>query len=141
MKICGCAPSISYSAVVPLLGWPTMKKSGNRVPARLPLARASAETIVTPQRYQVAPEVFAERHHLGLEAASQRDHELLVDGGRVGIEDALLRGPHKPLAQPLGSHALDRLLERHGRGTRSYGDRVQHLVHARCAHAHGRVCM
>ncbi len=31
MKICGCPRSISYSAVVPHLACPTMKKSGVRV--------------------------------------------------------------------------------------------------------------
>ena len=45
MKICGWRRSISYSAVVPPLGWPTMKKSGtlSRTAQRAPPARSPGE--------------------------------------------------------------------------------------------------
>src|SRR5436305_2896128 len=101
-----------------------MKKSGNRVAGSLASARVSAEIIVTPEADEVAAQVLAETHDLGLEAAPQRQHELLVHGLGIRIQQALLRGADQMMAQPPRRHALDRLLEREGGGTRPHRDRV-----------------
>ena len=47
-----------YSAVVPLLAWPTMKKSGTLCSEGSPLGYKSADTVITPQAHQVAVEAF-----------------------------------------------------------------------------------
>src|SRR6476660_4873393 len=117
-----------------------MKKSGNRVAGWLAPARVSAEIIVTPEAHEVAVQVLAETHDLGLEAAAQGQHELLVHGLGIRIQQALLRGADQMMAQPLWRHALDRLLEREGGGTRPHGYRVERVMQARRTHPHGRVC-
>src|ERR1700729_764747 len=91
MKICGWLRNASYSALVPLLGCPTMKKSGTR---------GSVEAVIAPERRKVAVEMLAERHHLALEAAPDLPHQLLVGRRHVAEDQLPLRG-----LQRLGTHA------------------------------------
>ncbi len=86
MKICGWRRSISYSAVVPLLGLPDDEEVGHPLGSRrvrrirwlnAPLRHArsracrSVEAVIAPQAHQVALQVLAQRRHLGREAPAQ----------------------------------------------------------------------
>src|SRR5947209_5818819 len=86
MKICGWRRSISYSAVVPLLCWPTTKKSG--ILPRWSCRGCSVEVVIAPQRDEVAAEVLADCHDLMLEAPAQLEHQGLVGGRRGTVHDA-----------------------------------------------------
>src|SRR5437763_1909177 len=79
----------SHVAVVPSLAWPTMKKSGTRPRwAGGGLAARSADALIAPERDEITPQVLAESLDLGLEAAAQEGHELLVGRRRRAIHQA-----------------------------------------------------
>src|SRR5215813_13658664 len=98
MKMAGCGRSISYSAVVPHLAWPTMKKSGT-APTSPPRrsARSSLDVLIAPACHEVLPEVLAERDYLGLVARAQLRHQRLVE--RLG------RAVQKPFVDRLDEPA------------------------------------
>src|ERR1035437_4719916 len=109
---------MSQRAVVPVLGCPTMKKSGMRpppAPARAPASERgsgcpSAKLVIAPQRDEVAVEVLAERLHLGSEAPAQLERERLVGGARLGEDDLAPDGAQRLAAQRTRRERLDRRL-------------------------------
>src|ERR1700710_548244 len=101
MKICGWRRSISYRAVVPVLAWPAMKKSGTRPGGRgVGGTSRSVKSVIAPQAHQVAVEVLAERDHLVLVAAAQLTHQLLIGRLWLAEDEIALHGVERPAAWP-----------------------------------------
>src|ERR1035441_9382888 len=64
-----------------------MKKSGTLTSVEGTTTCDSADTIIAPQRHEVAIQVLAQRHNLGLESATQLQHEPLVGWRRLAGHD------------------------------------------------------
>src|ERR1700733_12390216 len=135
MYICGCARSISYSAVVPHFGCPTMKKSGTRPPA-CPLSASSPEVLIAPQADEIAVEILAQGEHLGLEAPSQLEHQPLVRRWRLAEDHALAQCLQPAVTQPLRGQRLDRGLGHARTRTTPQIQRTLELIHSWRAHEH-----
>src|ERR1700730_2744311 len=52
-----------------------------------PLGAGSVKLLIAPQRDEVAPQILAQRHDLGLEEPAQLLHELLVWGRRLAVDE------------------------------------------------------
>src|SRR5271155_2396314 len=63
-------------------------------------APGSGETVIAPQRHEVAFEVLAQREHLCLEAVAQLQHQARIGRLRLAEEDAV-SNCHRRLAAQL----------------------------------------
>src|ERR1019366_817934 len=160
MKICGWLRSISYRAVVPLLGWPTMKKSGTlpwgaaicvstaATPRPLTVCDRAAEpssredsgdAVIAPEGNEVPVQVLAQREHLTPESVTQLEHQIGVRLLGLGDHEAALNRFERGSADPLWHERLERRLCGSRGGTRAHRDRVHELVEALGAHGESRV--
>src|ERR1019366_5027720 len=160
MKICGWLRSISYRAVVPLLGWPTMKKSGTlpwgaaicvstaATPRPLTVCDRAAEpssredsgdAVIAPECNEVPVQVLAQREHLTPESVTQLEHQIGVRLLGLGDHEAALNRFERGSADPLWHERLERRLCGSRGGPRAHRDRVHELVEALGAHGESRV--
>src|SRR3954447_8948868 len=112
MRPCGWGRSIWVSAVVPLLGWPTTKKSGTRAPGARAGSAVSVKVLIAPQRDEVAADVLPERGDLVLVAAPQLAHELLVRRRGLAVDDLALERVVQAPAHGLGRERAARAAQR-----------------------------
>src|SRR6266566_9175688 len=137
MKICGWRRSISYSAVVPLLCWPTIKKSGTL--PRCSCRGCSVGVVIAPQRDEIATEVLADGHDLMLEAPTQLEHQGLVGGRRGTVHDVpLCHAQHLASKPPRRQRLEHRLRGARGR-TASDRQRMHEIIQLLRAHGQRRV--
>src|SRR6202022_4564407 len=97
----------------------------------------SAYVIVTPQRDQVATQVVAQGNYLGLEAATQLEHQLLVRRGRRYVGGAAQQGRRAPAAQASGGERDDRARHPPGGGRIAGGTAQRAPQPVRLQRTHG----
>src|SRR5436305_3502891 len=94
----------------------------------------SVELVIAPQRHQIALQVLAGRDHLGLEAAAQLGHELVVWRSRISIHDPALYRVQPTLALLSGGQPLNRRLQRPRHRPAAVVEDLHNLVEAPRAH-------
>src|ERR1700751_6426816 len=125
---------MSYRAVVPLLGLPTMKKSGNPGRTSLDSARASVEVLIAPEADEVASQIFTQGDDLRAEAMTQLRHELGVFGCRLSVYEPVLRRSQGVAAKPARCQRLDRRLGPTRQRSAPHRQRMHGAVQALRAH-------
>src|SRR5437764_3266829 len=117
-----------------------MKKSGTRPRwAGGGLAARSADALIAPERDEITPQVLAESLDLGLEAAAQEGHELLVGRRRRAIHQALLQRIEDGLAKAVGRERLARRLQHPRQRASPPSKRAPQRIEPHRAHADRRV--